>query len=258
MKIQILEDDRFYDYKTKPVKGKDIFDTTKTGMSFYDNFISDPAYMEKAKNLKAEIQYMTPADYFQYCAYIFNSNADKGINQVAADKDTIDHLKAVITEYGKQFPIPILDFANNTQEGRHRMYVAAQMFGWGEEFPVMVVDFADKEKAKEQENRKNKEEIERKLKDIARDVLEYKYSDIDEFKDELEYMADNKLRYYDELRDDFNVTEDNNSIVISTNGVSYTIDKSDITIRETPDIDYDDISFEDITDDDVEKALNSI
>ena len=43
MKIQILEDDRFYDYHTKPVKGKEIFDVTKTGMSFYDEFVTNPS-----------------------------------------------------------------------------------------------------------------------------------------------------------------------------------------------------------------------
>ena len=259
MKIQILEDDRFYDYHTKPVKGKEIFDVTKTGMSFYDEFVTNPSYMEKQKNLKAEIQYMTPLEYFYGCASIFNSTADKQLSQTGADKNTIEHLKAVINEYGKQFPVTILNFAQNTQEGRHRMYVAGELFGWQEKFPVMVIDFADKEKAKADEDRKNKEGIYNKLSSVSRNSLQYNFSSIEDFKDQLLWDADRVFEYDDYLRNGFKIYEDNKYITISTNGVELKISKNEIKIREDNQQDLDDvIPYDDITYDDVEKILNSI
>ena len=41
--------DTFYDYGTENVEDTDLFDTHKTGMSFYDNLISSPEYMQKNK-----------------------------------------------------------------------------------------------------------------------------------------------------------------------------------------------------------------
>ena len=64
---------KFYDYKTKDFDGKNPFDETKTGVSFYNQFFTDPDYMEEYKNLKHSIVQMTPNEYFQECAKIFNS-----------------------------------------------------------------------------------------------------------------------------------------------------------------------------------------
>lgn len=42
-------------------------------------------------------------------------------------------------KYKRKFPLPYLNLADNAQEGRHRMAVAAELFGWNEKFPVLVV-----------------------------------------------------------------------------------------------------------------------
>ena len=141
----------FYDYKTRPVEGSNIFDTSKTGMSFYDDLIpGDPEneYMEKEKNLKGAFEQMTPLEYFYACAQIFNSDVDRQIAQTEYDKETIEHLISVIKEHKVCFPVTFLNFAEKTQEGRHRMYVAAQLFGWNKKFPVLIINWADPEREK--------------------------------------------------------------------------------------------------------------
>ena len=45
-----------------------LFDTTTTNTSYYDDFLTPEglAYKQKAKNLTGHIEYMTPAEYFEY------------------------------------------------------------------------------------------------------------------------------------------------------------------------------------------------
>lgn len=134
-------DNQFFDYKTQDVNGKDIFDLSKTGMSYYDNFLNseDLKYMQKEKNLTGHIEYMRPGDYFNYTGKMFNRSGIQDYNNTIANKDNIEYLKQVILKYKRKFPLPYLNFADMTQEGRHRMAVAAELFGWNEKFPVLVV-----------------------------------------------------------------------------------------------------------------------
>ena len=69
-----------FDYKTGDVNGSNIFDTTTTGSSFYNDLIpGDPEneYMEKNKNLKGEIKMVSPYEYFKGCSKIFGSTIEK-------------------------------------------------------------------------------------------------------------------------------------------------------------------------------------
>lgn len=61
------DEEEFFDYGTSAVDGKDIFDLTKTGYSYYDNFLNkkDLEYMQKSKGLTGRIEYMRPGDYFK-------------------------------------------------------------------------------------------------------------------------------------------------------------------------------------------------
>ena len=47
-----------------------VFDESRTGMSYYDNFLNeeDLKYKQKAKNLTGYTVYMSPNEYFQICA----------------------------------------------------------------------------------------------------------------------------------------------------------------------------------------------
>ena len=129
------------DYKTGDIRWlipnkrpySDIFDTSTLGG--YSN-LSD--YMNEKDKY---IQYVTPKEYFEQCAKGFKNTFDDQIRQVEQDDDVIDYLTRVIMEKGKKFPMAYISKSDGSrQEGRHRMYVAAQLFGWNKSFPVLVID----------------------------------------------------------------------------------------------------------------------
>ena len=148
LKETYLDDkEEFYDYETLEISDKDIFDTNKTGFSYYDNFLNpkDLEYMKRSKNRIGQIIYMTPGQYFNNTGKMFNRTGRADYYLTIENKGNIEHLKQVITKYKRKFPLPYLNIADNTQEGRHRMAVAAQLFGWNEKFPVLVVTKYDNE-----------------------------------------------------------------------------------------------------------------
>ena len=91
---------------------------------------------------------MSPREYFQECAKIHNSTIGREIAGTSHDTGIFDHLKDVLQIYKKTFPITFINYAQKTQEGRHRMYLVGELFGWDKKYPVMIVDWADPEKAK--------------------------------------------------------------------------------------------------------------
>ena len=123
------KEEKFYDYRTKEFNGSDPFDVTKTGVSFYNQFFTDPDYMEEYKNLKYKIVNMSPNEYFEECAEIFNSSKQSQIHQTGLDTKVLNHLKEVLLKYKKTFPITFLNYAEETQEGRHRMYIVGELLG---------------------------------------------------------------------------------------------------------------------------------
>lgn len=147
-----------FDYGTGKVSGQNIFDTTTTGMSYYDQLIpgdKENEYMRKNKNLQGGIVKMSPMEYYTECA---NNIFDSGhtvkdlIKQRTYDKNYIKELEEVITKKHTKYPMPYLNYAEKGQEGLHRMYVAGELFGWDTKFPVLVIDYYDKELA----DRRNK------------------------------------------------------------------------------------------------------
>lgn len=134
-------EEKFYDYQTQDINGNDIFDISKTGMSYYDNFLNseDLKYMETAKGVTGKIEQLTPKEYFEDAADIFGTNTERLIRNVSSDTYTIKHLEHVIIKYKRKFPLPFLNYAANSQEGMHRMHVAGELFGWDTKFPVLIV-----------------------------------------------------------------------------------------------------------------------
>lgn len=139
-----------YDYGTGNVNGTDIFDVTKTGMSFYNQLLPSAdeetkKYMENRKGIVGRIEYMTPQEYYDDAAKIHRTTANSLKRQREYDRDIIDELKNVITDKKRKFPITFLSFSKNYkgQEGLHRMYAAAELFGWNDvKFPVLVIEDA--------------------------------------------------------------------------------------------------------------------
>lgn len=235
MKFKLKEDkhykigsDEFYDYGTGPVPEKDLFDTNKTGMSFYDNFLKNPEHMEKSKNLKAEIVIMSPEEYFKECAKIFKSTSKNQIAQTAADKTTLEFLNKVISISKKKFPLPFLNYAQQTQEGRHRMYVAAMLTSWDTKFPVLVVTHADEQLADKQKREKLQQEKDRKVQKAIDNALLYKYSDANDIFDQIEYNLANE----DESLITPLKTQDNDGVItVEYDCGKGEFDVSDIQIR---------------------------
>lgn len=116
------------------------FSTTSTGMSYYNDFLTEEgaSYMLKAKGLKAYIAEMSPKEYLTRCAKeIFKSTIE---NQVRAlSKENLPRYKGLM-QSGTKFDMPVLNYAETTQEGRHRAYVANEL--GIKKIPVLIVEEA--------------------------------------------------------------------------------------------------------------------
>ena len=136
------DEEKFWDYHTATISGNQVFDETTQESSYGKKFI-DLAKSGKSDSngKKAKIIQMTPMQYFEGCALGFGTSVQSQIRQVKNDKGTLDLLNDVIDKYHKRFPITYLDFSGATfgQEGRHRMYVAGERYGWDTKFPVLVI-----------------------------------------------------------------------------------------------------------------------
>lgn len=123
----------------------DIFNLD-TDTSYYNNFLNqkDLAYMQKAKNRTGEVVYMTPAQYYQECAdNIFEDVTVANLKlQRSSNSDFVERYKQAMLD-GDKFPLCYLNYADNSQEGLHRMMAAGEAFGWDTKFPVLVVKAVD-------------------------------------------------------------------------------------------------------------------
>ena len=211
---------KFFDYHTAPVdllKG-DVIDVNKTGVSFYDQLLpnsDEKEYMRKEKNLVGTIEYMTPQEYYEMCSqYGFPNKivpVEKLKQERRIDKNTLEHLKLVLTEYGHKFPIPYVSIAERGQEGLHRMMVIGDMFGWDNaKYPVLVIRYADEERAKQEKENKIINRYSSYIRQAIRNTLQYKFTDFDELKEQLQFDLDREFRYVDEVNKpvNFNIIED--------------------------------------------------
>lgn len=133
-----IDDDEFYDYETDDIKftsdrkpTKDIFDTsTLGGYSAYDEYMDDNKYIIMS----------TPKEYFEHAAKGFGVPYNTLINKIKNDEEDLEFLRKVIFKAKKKFPMPYISKSNGSkQEGLHRLYVAAELFGWNEKFPVLLL-----------------------------------------------------------------------------------------------------------------------
>ena len=139
---------------------------------------------------------MTPKEYFEECAKIFNSTINNQINQTKADKQNIAHLKEVLLKWKKTFPITFLNYAEDTQEGRHRMYVVGELLGWDKKFPVMIIDWANKEKQEEEKRaqlQNKRDGIISFIDEIVNNLSTFNYDSIDELIEDFEYYLNSKF-----------------------------------------------------------------
>lgn len=123
------------------VSGANFFNTQKSGMSFYDDFLNpkDHDYKKLCKGLKGTIVMMSPDEYISKLgSAIFHCSKERVLRGV--DWDNVDKYADKMRS-GTKFDIPILNVAQGTQEGRHRA-LAAQKLG-ADKIPVLIVQKYD-------------------------------------------------------------------------------------------------------------------
>lgn len=146
-------EERFWDYRTGQISGNDLFDTTRSESPYGQSFL-DSLGKSDSKGRVGRIVEMSPIEYFKACAKGFGSSYEAQINQVKEDKGVYQLLSDVIDKYNRQFPITYLDYSKGfAQEGRHRMYIAGERFGWNTKFPVLVIEAAESPLFELKENR---------------------------------------------------------------------------------------------------------
>ena len=252
-----------YDYHTGKITGNNIFDTTTTGVSFYNDLIPgnpDEQFYKKEKNLHGKIVNLTPSQYFEACVkYAFpNSSVDKLKQERQRDTDSLETIKTVI-DNDVQLPMTVVNIAQQTQEGLHRMYVVGEMFGWdSNSYPVLFVDYFDKEKQQNIDKLKHDNEIEQRIKEAVLEACEYKYSSFEDFVEELQWTINSSFKYYDEFEDvediPFEIKKENELITVTVLDVPFIFNESDINITsDKPEIDdLDDLDLDDILIDDMD------
>ena len=121
-----------------------------TGMSYYDEFLNTKGleYKQKSKNRDGKIVMMTPDMYFWECShsgFTHYVSVNELKRQRRVDSESLEDLKNML-ERGEKFWLPVLNYADHTQEGLHRMMVLGDLYGWtSKEYPVLTVVPYDQE-----------------------------------------------------------------------------------------------------------------
>jgi hypothetical protein len=132
-----------YAYGTKQISGEDYIDTS-VASTFATKELLQGDQRGNYLGIIYNIVNLTPNQYFELCSVIQDSSVSDLKRWVSFDKRTLEQLTSVITDKNEQFPLPFISFADNydigNQEGKHRMYVLGELFGWdSKKYPVMVI-----------------------------------------------------------------------------------------------------------------------
>lgn len=255
MNMWLDDDQKFYNYRTSEVDGKNIFDIHKASNSDAQQILDGSKYWREEKNTYSEIVEMTPYEYFKACAEdCFNESTEQLIRSRRNDKNILDHLTQVIQKYRKKFPIAYIDYAQHShpeQEGLHRMMVAGDLFGWDTKFPVQIIKWVDEDRALEAKKWKHKREIERYLQKAVERSLRYKYYNIEELNIQLQDEFESEVRYLDEFENGFTLDLkkiDDIYIVTINDSYSYEFNVDDVQFIEKAAIESDDLEDVDLED----------
>ncbi len=250
--------EQFWDYGTGTISGSNIVDEHKTGMSFYDQFLgtSEIEYLKNRKNLKGTVVKMSPEEYYEQCAKkIFNTSVDNLKRQRQADKDTLQHLKDVLTVYKKKFCMPMINYAEKGQEGLHRMFVIGELYGWDHKVPVLVVEWYDEERANREAEAKKQHEIDYNVEKAVKNTLRYKFTGGEDIEAQLQSELDKQFEYSDYIQVPVSIQlkETSNSYILVFNNNEYPIDKEEVQFIEeseyTDDDEFEDnLEFDDVDD----------
>lgn len=223
------------------LSGRRIFNLKKIGMSHYDEWLNSQSARDR-DNVRIEIKELSPKEYLKACAEIFGNIFDSQKKQVQQDKEIIEELQDLIKK-GVSLNATFLDYVSNppTQEGRHRMYALAELYGWDKKYPVIIFTPADPEKAKKDQLERQREKLYKYIDKAVTSALDYTYRNYDELKDQISYYLEN---YID--NPEVKISERGHWLVITVNGLEYEISQDEFDWDEDkPDLD-DDFDIEDL------------
>lgn len=110
-------------------------------------------YMINNKNRRGEIIMMTPYEYISDCASkIFNLTVDDVVGYRKEEDSTERYADAM--RNGSVFPMCVINYADRTQEGLHRMLAAERAFGDDKKYPVLAI-YVDDQAAEDRSNLAN-------------------------------------------------------------------------------------------------------
>ena len=124
---------------------KELTDTDKIDTSIASNFGTRDLLhgTENYPDLVYDIVPMTADQYFKLCSIIQGYSPEILKQQISEDKYKLNHLQQVLQTHKKQFPLPYVCFDSSSelygQEGKHRMFLLGQNYGWDKKFPVQVI-----------------------------------------------------------------------------------------------------------------------
>ena len=242
---------KYTDYGTGKVTSDNIFDS-KTHVPFYDQLFTNPEYMAEEENLKGHIEMMSPKEYFEECATkIFrNSSVESLKRSRAADPRVLEEIREIIVKYKRQVFLPYINYAEQNQEGLHRMLVAAELFGWDHKFPVLVIEWADEERARRIAQQKEENRIRRYIRDAIIDTVRYTFADMDEFEEQLRAELDRNFEnYLDTTVESLKIEQRDDLTIVYVNGIKEEIETDRIHIEPREDeeeLDLDDIDIDDL------------
>lgn len=253
---------QYYDYSTADYAGdKNVIDTRHTGISFYDQFLTDKEidYLRNKKNLKGTIVEMSPAEYYEECATnIFNCSVEKLKRERGEyDRPIINKLHNVLNVYKKKLCMPMINYADKGQEGLHRMLAIAELFGWHHKVPVLVVDWYDVERAEKEKKEAAQAEIDRKVEKAIDKTLQYRFVDVEDVAMQLQNELVHQFEYDDNISvpDEITLRETSESLLLTFEGNEYPIEKEEVQWKEKTTDDWDDVDIDDIELDDNEDFL---
>lgn len=135
--IDYLDIDRIKDTKDFDSSFYTI-DRNTTNMPYYDYFLSDSGneYMQRYRHRLGIIKELTYDEYVQKVVdYIYGTSIEDYYAGLDANK--VDEW---LTQSIKQYPLPVIDFADKTQEGRHRLHALNKQFNDpNKRYPVLLV-----------------------------------------------------------------------------------------------------------------------
>lgn len=228
------KEQKFYDYKTSEIENDEYFDISKSEMSKYTDYLTNPEETNKYYHTISSIKLLSPREYFEECAKIFDSTFEEQYHQIKRESSVIKHLKDVIFKYRKKFPITVLNYPEKTQEGRHRMFTLGELFGWDKKYPVLVIEETEDDK-----EYKKQQAILKGLNRLTNKALDYTYRNYDDFIEELKYYLQDLNDYVD--YNDLDIVKTKKpSVIIQVDNVSYEIEDYLINIDPNKQDDFND------------------